>query len=377
MAISTHTTGIGTLAQVAWTPLDGAGLSAAQTTSVTSDVEAALAMAKALLEAANSAFNVDWVRFSLNDLAAPNGLAGGTYLTRTNLRVSTATSTTDDTPADWAAFIGRALGSALAADQARSLGEWRRLAADLQQYAALQASRRDATWGVAGGVTHANGQWYANGQALSLLDLFTAVRVNQVANHDDALDGFMSDLEANNRRLTAARAWMALLANNDSYSTYDPSVRYRNGTTTVYNGSVYRANTFYSPDPDDLCFYNYIPSYWYLQGAVPTDTRYWSYANQFQISSSTRTNFMAEWGFDPIPEFHKTAVVFDTAINAQNRDLYLNDIKTYIDIKNTDNQMLQQRVQQKENRRSEVLEALTSFAGNQSKTGAIMAGSLA
>jgi hypothetical protein len=334
-------------------------------------------MAKALLEAANSAFNVDWVRFSLNDLAAPNGLAGGTYLTRTNLRVSTATSTTDDTPADWAAFIGRALGSALAADQARSLGEWRRLAADLQQYAALQASRRDATWGVAGGVTHANGQWYANGQALSLLDLFTAVRVNQVANHDDALDGFMSDLEANNRRLTAARAWMALLANNDSYSTYDPNARYYKNETTVYNGSVYQANPFYSPNPDDLCFYDWDRVKWYLRGAVPTDTNYWSYADKFQISSSTRTNFMAEWGFDPIPEFHKTAVVFDTAINAQNRDLYLNDIKAYIDIKNTDNQMLQQRVQQKENRRSEVLEALTSFAGNQSKTGAIMAGSLA
>jgi hypothetical protein len=378
MAISTHTTGIGTLAQVAWTPLDGAGLSAAQTTSVTSDVEAALAMAKAFLEAANSAFNVDWVRFSLNDLAAPNGLAGGTYLTRTNLRVSTATTTTDDTPADWAAFIGRALGSASAADQARSLGEWRRLAADLQQYAALQASRRDATWGVAGGVTHANGQWYANGQALSLLDLFTAVRVNQVANHDDALDGFMSDLEANNRRLTAARAWMALLANNDSYSTYDPNARYYKNETTVYNGSVYQANPFEDVwDNHAVIKYDWGRVKWYLQGAVPTDTRYWSYANKFQISSSTRTNFMAEWGFDPIPEFHKTAVVFDTAINAQNRDLYLNDIKTYIDIKNTDNQMLQQRVQQKENRRSEVLEALTSFAGNQSKTGAIMAGNLA
>lgn len=86
---------------------------------------------------------------------------------------------------------------------------------------------------------------------------------------------------------------------------------------------------------------------------------------------------MDKWGFDPIPEFHKTAVIFDTAINEQNLDIYLNDIKNYIDIKDTDNQKLQQQALQKENRRSEVLEALTSFAGNQSKTGALMAGNLA
>lgn len=363
MAITTHTTGIGTLANVAWTPLDGTGLSPAQTDSVSDQVEAAAAVAKALLAAANSAFNLGRSRFSLDDLTALGHLS--------------ALATGDDTAAEWAAFIGGALGGAPAAAQARSLGEWRRLAADLQQYAALQASRRDATWGVAGGVTHANGQWYVNGQALSLLDLFTAVRVNQVANHEDALDGFMRDLEANNRRLTAARAWMALLSNNYSYSNYDPNARYYDGATTVYNGSVYRANTFYSPSTSDLCFYDEWRVKWYLQGAVPTDTNYWSYANKFRVSSSTRTNFMAEWGFDPIPEFHKTAVTFDADVPIDYRQLYLNDIKTYIDIKDTDNQKLQQQALQKENRRSEVLEALTSFAGNQSKTGALMAGNLA
>lgn len=312
MAINDLTTGVGTLAHVAWTPLDGTGLSAAQTTSVSSDVKAALAMAKALLEAANSAFNVDWIRFSLNDLAAPNGLAGGTYLTRTNLRVSTAASPTDDTPGDWAAFIGRALGSAPATDQARSLGDWRRLAADLQRFAALQASRRDGTWGVAGGVTHAHGQWYANGQALSLLDLFTAARVNQVANHDDALDGFMSDLEANNRRLTAAREWGRVLSKGD------------------------HANT---------------------------------------LSSSERNSFKAKWGFDPIT-FHKTPVIFDSAAAEGRYNTWRDELKVYIDTMDADNQILQQKLQQKQSRRSEVLEAMVSFAASQSKTGGLMAGNL-
>lgn len=315
MASNTNSNGVGTLAHVAWTPLEGAGLSPAQTTSVTHDVKTALAMAKALLEAANSAFNLGWIRFSLNDLTAPNGLAGGTYLTRTDLRVGTTTSTTDDTPGDWAAFMGRALGSGPATGQARSLGEWRRLAADLQQYAALQASRRDATWGIAGSVTHAHGQWYANGQALSLLDLFTAARVNQVANHDDALDGFMSEIQANSRRLKAAREWAETIR----------SVKPASGTGT------------------------------------------WP--------AAAETPFTAKWGFNPRTEFHKTAPV-TTATSYQTFDIWLNDIKTYIDLKDTDNQKLQQKLTQKENRRGEVLEAMVSFAGNQSKTGSLMAGNL-
>jgi hypothetical protein len=112
MAINDLTTGIGTLAHVAWTPLDGTGLSAAQRTSVDNDVKAASAMATALLEATKSAFNRDWARFSLNDLADAAGLGAVAYLSRTDLRVSTLAAT-DDTAADWATFIGRALGSAV------------------------------------------------------------------------------------------------------------------------------------------------------------------------------------------------------------------------------------------------------------------------
>ena len=40
-------------------------------------------------------------------------------------------------------------------------------------------------------------------------------------------------------------------------------------------------------------------------------------------------------------------------------------------------QALQQKLQQKSNRRDEVLEAMVSFAGKQSKTGSNMAGNLA
>jgi hypothetical protein len=61
----------------------------------------------------------------------------------------------------------------------------------------------------------------------------------------------------------------------------------------------------------------------------------------------------------------------------QNFNLWLNDVKAYVDDKDQDNQALQQKLQQKSNRRDEVLEAMVTFASKQSKTGANMAGNLA
>ena len=375
MAINTHTTGIGTLAGIAWTPLDGTGLSPAQRTSVDNDVKAASAMATALLEATKSAFNRDWARFSLNDLADAAGLGAFAYLSRTDLRVSTL-ATTDDTAADWATFIGRALGSAPATSQARSLGEWRRLAADLQQFAALQASRRDPVTGAAGGITHANGQWYANGQALSLLDLFTAARVNQVANHEDALDDYMIQIQANGRRLAAAREWKAALSQESTYSTYNSGARYYSGETAIYNGREYAATPFHEIGSGSS-YYDEKRVKWYIQGAVPTNDTYWDDTGKVAISSAIKTSFMAKWGFDPVAEFHKTPVTFDSGIASDTLQIYSNDIKAYVDNKDADNQALQQKIQQKSNRRDEVLEAMVSFAGKQAKTGSNMAGNLA
>lgn len=366
MAINTHTTGFGTLAGIAWTPLDGTGLSPAETVSVDKDVKAASVMATALLAATKSAFNRDWAQFSLNDLAGLGHLS--------------TLATGDNTAAQWATFIGRAVGSAPATTQARSLGEWRRLAADLQQYAALQASKldagRDPSLGAAGGVTHANGQWYANGQALSLLDLFTAARVNQVANHEDALDDYMIQIQANGRRLAAAREWKAALSKESTYSTYNSGARYYSGETTIYNGSEYKADPFHETGSGSS-YYDAGRVKWYLRGAVPTNTTYWDATGKVAIGSDIKTSFMAKWGFDPVAEFHKTSVTFDSAIASDTLQIYSNDIKAYVDNKDADNQALQQKIQQKSNRRDEVLEAMVSFAGKQAKTGANMAGNLA
>ena len=94
------------------------------------------------------------------------------------------------------------------------------------------------------------------------------------------------------------------------------------------------------------------------------------------LSSTEKTNFEAKWGFNPVTEFHKTAPTFGSVV-ADTFGIWLNDVKAYVDDKDADNQALQQKLQQKSNRRDEVLEAMVTFASKQSKTGANMAGNLA
>ena len=156
MTIPTNSLGAGQLAAVAWTPLDGTGLSTQEKGVVDDQVDAATEVADALLAAAKAAINRGWSSFRLDDLA--------------DLGQLSKLATGDDSAADWADFISRSLGSATSASDSASLNDWRRVADAMQRYAALQASRRNPAGGADGaaGVTHANGQWFANGQALSL-----------------------------------------------------------------------------------------------------------------------------------------------------------------------------------------------------------------
>lgn len=303
--ITNNPQGIGQLASVAWTPLDGTGLSAQERSVVDDQVSAATAVADALREASKAAINLGWSSFRLDDLATLGQLS--------------TLATGEATPAQWASFIGQALRTTVSAASADSLNDWRRVADAMQGYAALQASRRDPSGGADGaaGVTHANGQWYANGQALSLLDLFTAARVNRLANYDDTIDGYLQELQNNQRLLKAAREWGSLLRNKK-----------------------------------------------------PADSAATATLTQAEVDA-----FAQKWGIQPIQTFTDKALV-GVAKKATEWDIWLTQLKSYVDLRDTDNQTLQGQIDQKSNRRSEVIDAMTSFVKKESKTGSMMATAL-
>jgi hypothetical protein len=305
---TTNQLGFGSLASVAWTDMKGTHLSNSQLASVNADIGNAMTIAATLIDVIKVAVQQDLASFSLDDLAASSFQV-------TNLRTDTE-ATGDDRPLDWATYISSIVGSTLSTSQPLALSEWRRVAAELQDHASLQASKRDPA-GAGGGVKTVNGNWYVNGQEISLLDAYMAIRVNQVANFDDSLNVYISELNENNRLVKAANEWLSTLRSHK-----------------------------------------------------PTDTTTTSSITEAMINS-----FSSAWGFDPLKTFQPTDSSPYSGLSSK-WDAYIDNVKGYVDGKDTANQTVQQKLEQMTNRRSEVLDGLTSFAKAQTQTGSTFARNL-
>jgi hypothetical protein len=296
---NTNQLGFGSLASVAWTDMTGTDLTPDQLQAVNSDIDN-FKIKSAVADGLTS--------FSLDDLEPA-------YFQITDVRTDTANKG-DDRPVDWADYISGVTGNTLSSSQALSISEWRTLAAELQDHAALQASKRDPA-GAGGGVKTVNGNWYINGQQLSLLDAYMAIRVNQVSNFDDVVGVYVTELNENNRLVRAANAWLST-----------------------------------------------------LRAEKPTDN-----SATKAIDQSLRDTFSTTWGFDPVLTFQPKA---NPSLSgpATTWDTFIDDTKGYVDQKDTENQTVQQKLEQTTNRRSEVLDGLTSFAKAQTQTGSTFARNL-
>ena len=314
MTVTDDTGNFGTLTTVAWREMNGVELDAVGLETVNANVATASTIAEALLDAINGALNLNWQTFSLDDLESGAGLGYLDALSRTQIQTPPA----NDTAQDWSSFITYALGSGPSANQQQDFNEWRRLADDLQQFSAANASRRstaDLAWG---GVTHANGRWYVNGESVSLGDLYTAVRVNQLYNFDVSQSSIVEDLTENNKLIEAAGAWMALIR---------------------------------SKRPADM-------------------------DSTASITFADRAQFITDWNIDPDTFTENTQINYDQQQASTEFDRWLNDIRSFVDKQDTDNQQLQIELARKSDRRDEVLQATVSFSKSESKTGRLIAGNL-
>ena len=299
---TTNSLGFGSLASVAWTDMNGTGLTSAQLAEVNTDISAATTIASVLIDVIKSAVKLGLTSFSLNNVDTSNSN-------------------------DRASFITEVTGEDISATKQLSLNQWRAVAAQLQDHASQQASRRSPS-GEGGGIKTVNGNWYVNGQQLSLLDAYMAVRVNQVANFDDSLNIYIAELNANNRLVKAANDWLNTL-------------RTRKGVPEAPSGN-------------------------------------------------DRRTFSSKWGYDPVATFHPSdkpagdiiGVVpissgyVSLAATTKQIDEYINNVRSYVDAKDSSNQTVQQKLEQMTNRRSEVLDGLTSFAKAQTQTGSSFARNL-
>jgi hypothetical protein len=293
----TNTLGFGSLASVAWTDMNGLTLSSDQKAIVTANKTKAELIASQLLAAIKASVNQEWTQFSLYDFVTDSTVSG---------------QSRNSTLSDWTTFLKQSVGLEVSATRTLSPGEWRRVAADLQDYAAKEASKRAPADG--GGIKNINGHWFVNGQQVALLDVYMAVRVNQVANFDDSLNIYIEELNSNNTLVKQANDWLAKLRSLKPADTSNTV-----SWADVTNKGLQWSSTFNQA--------NYTPQ------------------SVFMPNANTSTG------------------------NYQRVDTWIEEVKSYVDSKDSDNQTVQQKLEQMTNRRSEVLEGLTSFVKSQSQTG--------
>jgi len=293
----TNNLGFGSLASVAWTDMNGLSLTTAQSTAVTANKTKAELIANQLLAAIKASVHQEWNQFSLYDFVTADTVSG---------------QSANVTLSDWSSFIQDAIGVEVTPTKQLSPGQWRQVAAQLQDFAAKEASKRAPSDG--GGIKNINGHWYINGQQVALLDVYMAVRVNQVANFDDSLNIYIEELNSNNTLVKQANDWLAKLR----------SLKPADTTTQV------------------------------TWSQVTTKGLEWK-------STFNQANYTPQSVFMPNAN--------TTTGNYQRVDTWIEEVKAYVDAKDSDNQTVQQKLEQMTNRRSEVLEGLTSFVKSQSQTG--------
>jgi hypothetical protein len=327
--------GFGSLASVAWSDMSGTDLTQSQLEALNAEISTDTTISAVLIELITGAVALGTTSFRLSDLSDAFQFTN----------INTASPERDDNANDWAVFISRVTGNSLSASTDLSLSEWRRVAAELQNHASQQASKRDPN-GAGGGIKSVNGNWFINGQEVSLLDAYMAVRVNQVANFDDSLNIYIAELNRNNKLIQAANEFLSLLRATKPQSD--------DNLPTFENGHKYR-----------------------------------------YISPAQMIEFEAKWGVQPIREFlpnlpgatvgggYAGYVDNNVGFGTQNVtdhskywDGWIENVKGYVDTKDTANQTVQQKLEQMTNRRSEVLDGLTSFAKSQTQTGSVFARNL-
>jgi len=261
-----------------------------------------------------------------------SSIKGAVNLGWTAFSLNDINSLSAGTRTSYAGLINSTANQSVSPSISLSLAQWREVAARMQDYYARESSKLGANDG--GGIKNVNGHWFINGQQVSLLDVYMSVRVNQVSNFDDSLAIYMEELKANNKLVKAANEWLAKIRTMKPTNTSD---------TVTWGDIRSAARVFYSS-----LGYNpmkaFMPTSW-AQGVAAGD------AAENTVNDGTRSNYLK----------------FET---------WIEEGKQYVSQKDTDNQIAQQKLEQMNNRRSEVLEGLTSFTKSQSQTGQSMSRNL-
>jgi hypothetical protein len=286
---------VGSINSVTYTSLDGLDLNAAQITATTNKVKTASTISGDLQQAVNSLIYNNQDGCSLSQIFS---------------------ATSNPTLAAVTAFLQTNLNATINSGQHLSLDDLKTLKKALDNFGNQEASKLPGNTG--GGIKSVNGNFYVNGQEVTIQDVFMAVRVNQLANFEDQINAYMNQLQKNNDLAKAANAWITTLNNLTPTNTSTPI------STDCFLAAQQAFFAQYSYDP----------------------------VSRFMPSSASGNGVTAIGGHT----FAKLPEAISTKISA-----YVTDAKNYVTNINTENQTAQTYLDQLNNKRSEVLDSITNF----------------
>jgi hypothetical protein len=304
--------GLGGINSVTYTDLDGLHLSDDQITNTTTKVTTASSISNQLQTAINTALYDNLKSASLSQIF---------------------NDSTNPTLTDVLSFLQSSVNVSITPNQALSIEDFKTLKKALDNYGNLEASKLPGSQG--GGIKSVNGNFYVNGQEVTIQDVFMAVRVNQLANFEDQINAYMNELQRNNNASKAANQWISM-----------------------------------------------------LNEISPSDT-----SSQINTASflALQESFASQFGFDPVARFMptsaKTGANSTTSVGGKTYDLladanstkitaYVTDAKNYVTNINSENQTAQTYLDQLNNKRSEVLDSITNFTKSEGQVQSDMANKL-
>jgi hypothetical protein len=307
---SINTSGLGAINSEVYTSLNGLNLTSQQITDTTTSVQTASTISGQLQSAVNAAIYDNQSGASLSEI----------FSDQTTPTLDQVTS-----------FLQQSLNVTLTSSQDLSIQDLKSLKQALDNYGNLEASKLPGNDG--GGIKSVNGNFYVNGQEVTIQDVFMAVRVNQLSNYDTQINDYMNELQANNDLAKAANQWISMVN----------AVQPTDTTTTISSAS------FLSLQESFYAQYSYDP----VQRFMPTS------------ASNAGTSVVGGHTFDLLPPANQTQI-----------SAYVTDGKNYVTNINSENQTAQTYLDQLNNQRSEVLDSITNFTKSEGQVQSDMSSKL-
>jgi len=254
------------------------------------------------------------------------------------------------------------LGFANARDS-YSLQQWGEMAQQLQVDAAKQKSQLSI--GNGGGIQQVNGQYFVNGEMMSLSQVNFCVRANQYQLIDQQIADQMNAVQQNNEKAKKANALLAAfksaginsgLANEQTGTELANDLLFHSSSGLV---RLFLASNYPEPPAHAFANYNFVINGWNHNEPLLSQVK-----DTMALLKAAAPDFYSKYVRDTNGS---TPYSGTGSVTYADWDAAKTAISTYLSQNSTDNQVAQQRLESLNNTRQSILTGMSAFTQGQSQ----------